>query len=122
MPTNAPAPLASPQGKLRALEKTAIRRPAWRRPPGEADSAMPKQLVDADSRCKLAAWASADARGLDQIHRKVLYLCTLPKRKTSIRGSAGLQRLKFCVLQRKRRQRLLNEAVSEHGLSHGVGL
>jgi hypothetical protein len=83
---------------------------------------MPKQLVDTDRRCKLAAWASADARGLDQVHRKVLYLCTLPKRKTSIRGSAGLQRLKFCVLQRKRRQRLLNEAVSEHGLSHGVGL
>ena len=57
-----------------------------------------------------------------QPHINMLYLCTLPKRKTSIRGSAGLQRLKFCVLQRKRRQRLLNEAVSEHGLSHGVGL
>jgi hypothetical protein len=52
----------------------------------------------------------------------VLYLCTLPKRKASIRGSAGLQRLKFCVLQRKRRQKLLNEAVRDDGLTHGVGL
>jgi hypothetical protein len=87
-----------PKGNLCALDKTpfyadqqGVGLVSWRSP----TMPCPKQLVDADSRCKLAACARADARGLDQIHTKVLYLCTLPKRRASIRGSAGLERLEI---------------------------